>query len=67
VVSAFAGFWLRRRWSMAASLVASGLLVVFTVACPTSGHHSQVGAWWVVQLGCGLGLVTTSTLGLRRG
>jgi hypothetical protein len=67
VMSAFTGFWLRRRWSMAASLVASGLLVVFTVACPTSGHHSQVGAWWVVQLGCGLGLVTTSTLGLRRG
>jgi phosphate/sulfate permease len=53
--------------AMASSLVASGLLVVFTVACPTSGHHSQVGAWWVVQLGCGLGLVTTSTLGLRRG
>jgi hypothetical protein len=67
VVSAFAGFWLRRRWSMAASLVASSLLVVFTVACPMSGHHSQVGAWWVVQLGCGLGLLTTSTLGLRRG
>jgi len=67
VVAAFAGFWLRRRWSMAASLLASGLLVVSTVACPVSGHHSQVGAWWVVQLGCGLGLVTTSTLGLRRG
>jgi uncharacterized membrane protein len=67
VVAAFAGFWLRQRWSMAASLLASGLLVVSTVACPVSGHHSQVGAWWVVQLGCGLGLVTTSTLGLRRG
>jgi uncharacterized membrane protein len=67
VVAAFAGLWLRRRWSMAASLLASGLLVVSTVACPVSGHHSQVGAWWVVQLGCGLGLVTTSTLGLRRG
>jgi uncharacterized membrane protein len=67
VVAAFTGFWLRRRWSMAASLLASGLLVVSTVACPASGHHSQVGAWWVVQLGCGLGLVTTSALGLRRG
>ena len=43
------------------------VLVVSTVACPVSDHHSQVGAWWVVQLGCGLGLVTTSTLGLRRG
>jgi hypothetical protein len=67
VVGAFAGFWLRRRWSLAASLVASGLLVASTLACPASGHHTQVGAWWVVQLGCGLGLVATSILGLRRG
>ena len=67
VVGAFAGFWLRRRWSLAASLSASGLLVVSTVACPASGHHAQVGPWWVVQLGCGLGLVAISILGLRRG
>jgi hypothetical protein len=67
VVGAFAGFWLRRRWSLAASLMASGLLVASTLACPASGHHTQVGAWWVVQLGCGLGLVATSILGLRRG
>jgi hypothetical protein len=67
VVTAFAGFWLRQRWSMVASLLASGLLVVSTIACPASGHHTQLGAWWIVQLGCGLGLVTTSTLGLRRG
>jgi hypothetical protein len=67
VVAAFAGFWLRQRWSMVASLLASGLLVVSTVACPVSGHHTQLGAWWIIQLGCGLGLVTTSALGLRRG
>jgi hypothetical protein len=67
VVAAFAGFSLRQRWGLAASLLASGLLVVSTVACPVSGHHTQLGAWWVVQLGCGLGLVTTSALGLRRG
>jgi hypothetical protein len=66
VVAAFAGFWLRQRWSLAASLVASGLLVVSTLACPLSGHHT-LGAWWVVQLGCGLGLAATSILGLRRG
>jgi hypothetical protein len=66
LVGAFAGFWLRRRWSLAASLLASGLLVVSTIACPASGHHTNVGAWWVVQLGCALGLVATSTLGLRR-
>ena len=67
VVGALAGFWLRRRWSLAASLLASGLLVASTLACPASGHHAQGGAWWVVQLGCGLGLVATSILGLRRG
>jgi uncharacterized membrane protein len=66
-LSAFAGFGLRRRWSMAASLFASGLLLLFTVICPMSGHHANVGAWWVVQLGCALALVTTSALGLRRG
>jgi hypothetical protein len=67
VVGAFAGFWLRQRWSLAASLLASGLLVVSTIACPASGHHTQLGVWWVVQLGCGLGLAATSILGLRRG
>jgi hypothetical protein len=67
VVGAFAGFWLRRRWSLAASLLASSLLVISTAACPASGHHTNVGAWWAVQLGCGLGLVATSILGLRRG
>jgi peptidoglycan/LPS O-acetylase OafA/YrhL len=66
MVATFTGFWLRRRWSLAASLSASGLLVVSTLACPASGHHT-FGAWWVVQLACGLGLVATSTLGLRRG
>ncbi len=66
VMCAFVGFAQRRRWSMAASLLASGLLVASTLACPASGHHTQVGAWWAVQLGCGLGLVTTSILGLRR-
>lgn len=66
LVATFTGFWLRRRWGLAASLFASGLLVVSTLACPASGHHT-FGAWWVVQLACGLGLVATSSLGLRRG
>ncbi len=66
MVGMLAGFWLRRRWSLAASLLASGILVLSTVMCPVSGHHTGVGAWWVVQLGCGLGLAATSTLGLRR-
>jgi len=61
-----AGLLLRRRWSLAASLVAAGLLVVSTVMCPVSGHHANIGAWWVLQLGCGLGLLTSSALGLRQ-
>jgi peptidoglycan/LPS O-acetylase OafA/YrhL len=66
LVTTLAGLWQRRRWSMAASLLASGLLVVSTVMCPVSGHHTNVGAWWVVQLGCGLGLLAVSALGLRQ-
>lgn len=64
LVTAFAGFWQRRRWSLAASLAAAGMLVLSTILCPVSGHHA-IGAWWAVQLGCGLGLVAASTLGLR--
>jgi hypothetical protein len=60
-----AGLLLRRRWSLAASVVAAGLLVFSTVMCPVSGHHA-IGAWWVLQLGCGLGLLTASALGLRQ-
>jgi len=66
LLTTFAGFWLRRRWSLAASLVAAGMLLLSTVMCPVSGHHAGIGAWWVVQLGCGLGLVAVSTLGLQR-
>lgn len=62
-----AGLLLRRRWSLAASLVAAGLLVFSTVMCPVSGHHATIGAWWVLQLGCGLGLLTASALGLQQG
>jgi hypothetical protein len=46
-------------------VVAAGLLVFSTVMCPVSGHHA-IGAWWVLQLGCGLGLLTASALGLRQ-
>jgi hypothetical protein len=65
LLATLAGFWLRRRWSLAASLVAAGMLVVSTLMCPVSGHHA-IGAWWVVQLGCGLGLMAASSLGLQR-
>ena len=66
LLTTLAGLGLRRRWGLAASLVAAGMLVVSTVMCPVSGHHTGVGGWWVVQLGCALGLVATSILGWRR-
>jgi hypothetical protein len=66
LLSTFAGLWLRRRWSLAASLVAAGMLVLSTIMCPVSGHHAGIGGWWAVQLGCGLGLVAASALGLQR-
>jgi len=66
LLATLAGLWLRRRWSLAASLVAAGMLVLSTVMCPVSGHHTGVGGWWVVQLGCGLGLVATSIVAWRR-
>jgi hypothetical protein len=65
LLTTFAGLGQRQRWGLAASLVAAGMLVGSTLACPASGHHA-VGAWWVVQLGCGLGLVAVSALGLQR-
>jgi hypothetical protein len=66
LLATFAGFLVRRRWSMVSSLLAAGLLVVSTVMCPLSGHHAGVGAWWVVQLGCGLALLAGSAVGLRQ-
>jgi hypothetical protein len=66
LLTTFAGFLVRRRWSMVSSLLAAGLLVSSTVMCPLSGHHAGVGAWWVVQLGCGLALLVGSALGLRQ-
>jgi hypothetical protein len=66
LLTTVAGLGMRRRWSLAASLLAAGMLVVSTLMCPVSGHHAGVGGWWVVQLGCGLGLVATSILAWRR-
>jgi uncharacterized membrane protein len=66
LLTTLAGLGLRRRWSLAVSLVAAGMLVLSTLMCPVSGHHTGVGGWWVVQLGCAMGLVATSILAWRR-
>ena len=49
-----------------AGVTTTGMLVASTLMCPASGHHAGIGAWWVVQLGCGLGLAAASALGLQR-
>jgi hypothetical protein len=66
LLTTLAGLGMRRRWGFAVSLVAAGMLLVSTVLCPVSGHHTGVGGWWVIQLGCALGLVATSVLAWRR-
>lgn len=34
------------RWASAVG----GLSVAMTIACPLSGHHTSIGAWWFAQL-----------------
>ena len=45
-----AGIFQRRRFAAAASLVGGIGLLALTIACPASGHHAGIGAWWGVQL-----------------
>jgi hypothetical protein len=66
LLTTVAGLGMRRRWGLAVSLMAAGMLVVSTVLCPVSGHHTGVGGWWVIQLGCAFGLVATSILAWRQ-
>jgi hypothetical protein len=47
--------------------VGAGLLLLgLAVACPVSGHHEHVGAWWFAQLGAFTALTGASLAGLRR-
>jgi hypothetical protein len=60
-----AGFAQRRRYGAVGSLVAAGFLVAMTIACPVSGHHPGIGAWWVFQATGSLALVAASGRALR--
>jgi hypothetical protein len=60
-----AGFAQRRRYGAAGSLGAAGVLVAMTVACPLSGHHAGIGAWWWFQVAGSLALVAASRAALR--
>ena len=60
-----AGFARRRRYGAVGSLIAAGFLVAMTIACPVSGHHPGIGAWWVFQAAGSLALVAASGRALR--
>jgi hypothetical protein len=60
-----AGFAQRRRYGAAGSLGAAGVLLAMTVACPLSGHHAGIGAWWWFELAGSLTLVSASRAALR--
>ena len=60
-----AGFARRRRYGAAGSLGAAGVLVAMTIACPLSGHHAGIGAWWWFEVGGSLTLVAASRAALR--
>jgi len=60
-----AGFAHRRRYGAAGSLGAAGVLVAMTIACPLSGHHAGIGAWWWFEVGGSLTLVAASRAALR--
>jgi hypothetical protein len=59
-----AGFAQRRRYGAVASLGAAGVLVAMTIACPLSGHHVDIGAWWWFELAGSSMLVAASRAAL---
>ncbi len=60
-----AGFVQHRRYGAVGSLGAAGILVAMTIACPLSGHHAGIGAWWWFEVAGSLTLVAASRAALR--
>jgi hypothetical protein len=60
-----AGFAQRRRYGAVGSLMGAGLLVAMAIACPVSGHHAGIGAWWWFQAAGSVALVAASGAALR--
>lgn len=59
------GFAKRRRYGAAASLAAAVFLVIGTISCPVSGHHSGIAAWWWFELAGSTALAGLSRRALR--
>ena len=67
VIGAMAvGLARRSRAGLLASVGGALLMLGLVVACPVSGHHEQVGAWWFGQLGAFTALTAVSLVGLKR-
>ena len=65
---AAAGLGLARgqRLGLLASAAAAGFALVDAVACPLTGHHSEVGAWWYASLAGYTAVVGLSLVALVR-
>jgi hypothetical protein len=48
-----------------AAVVAGVLALVFSVACPVSGHHA-LGLWWAAQMGIAVAMLAVSVAALGR-
>ncbi len=59
-----AGFIRGRRSGAVASAAAATILVIMTVACPVTGHHAGISAWWAFQLAGALALLGLSRAAL---
>jgi len=57
----------RRRYGAVGSLVGGVFLVGMTIACPVSGHHVGIGAWWWFEAAGSTALVALSASALQRG
>jgi hypothetical protein len=60
------GLAARRRYGALGSLVAGVFLVGMTIACPVSGHHVGIGAWWWFEAAGSTALVALSGKALQR-
>jgi len=55
----------RRPVALAWAAGSAAVYVGVVVACPTSGHHASVGAWWYGELGLSLGALVGCLAALR--